>query len=281
MKLNVEGHGDRKEKEKTEGRTPPIVILHGLFGSGQNWRSIAKGLLNENKLKDRQIFLPDLRNHGESPHSEAHSYPLMAEDIIAFIDTELGEAVDLIGHSMGGKIAIQVASMAPERVKSLIVVDIAPKQYPNNQHDEVFTAIKSVDLNLLKTRMDAIPELNKSLNDPALSQFLIKNLGRNKKGFYWQINHESLEKNYTEIAAAPLIKTKITTPTLFIRGDNSDYIDTEKDPELFSDYFENWELESIPNAGHWLHAEKPEETREIISRFLGKTYKLKYFVVNN
>lgn len=246
---------------KISGRGEPLIILHGLFGMLDNWQTIA------NRLQDYfLVILVDLRNHGRSPHTNTHSYAEMAEDVVHLLDKEGISAVNVLGHSMGGKVAMQMAFDFPERVRKLIVVDIGPKAYPAG-HDEIFDALKAVNLSEVNYRADAEKILLEKIANYGVRQFLLKNLQRNGDGSYsWKFNLAVLYQEYMQIRGA-VTGDAAEIPTLFIRGGDSDYISNADWEEIFK-LFPQARLETIPNAGHWVHAEQPDALYGVVKQFL-------------
>lgn len=232
------------------GQGEPLVILHGLFGTLENWGSHIKNL-----SEHYDVIAADLRNHGRSPHSSEMSYPLMAADIIELLD-DLGlEQVNLLGHSMGGKVAMQVALSHGSRVKKLMIADIAPVVYPPH-HEQVFAGLFNVALESLKSRADADKQLQAFIDEAGIRAFLLKNLYRNDEGeFAWRMNLKALKTEYDHIAAAPAGRA-FSGPTRFIKGGLSNYLKTEH-TEVVKQVFPNADVRVIAEAGHWLHAEKP------------------------
>jgi esterase len=244
-----------------QGQGEPLLILHGLFGSLDNWGSQAKALAQQ-----FQVISVDLRNHGRSPHSDEMSYAAMAQDLIELLDSLNSARARILGHSMGGKVAMQLALNVPERIERLIVVDIAPVQYPHH-HDDVFKGLFAVELNTLKSRADAEKQLAPLVEDPMVRAFLLRNLYRTDAGgFAWRINLEGLHRSYAGIAAAPQ-GTPFEGPTLFIKGGNSDYIRPHHRDALLA-LFPNAGYKVIDGAGHWPQAEKPALTTRLIENFL-------------
>ena len=229
-----------------------LVILHGLMGSLDNWQSLAKRW-----SEHFPVFVLDLRNHGKSPHSKDFSYDLMVDDIYEFcVEHDLRE-INLLGHSMGGKVAMQFALKYPDLVEKLIVADIAPKKYTNRGHDQIFSAMKALDLAELDSRKAADEEMEKYIPSFPVRQFILKNLQRNDEGYSWKLNLDVLIENYDKILDFDAKGLTFSHPTLFIKGDNSDYIN----PDEFDEYkkiFPNAALKTIENTGHWLHAENPD-----------------------
>lgn len=247
---------------KSYGEGPPLVILHGLFGMSDNWRTFA------NELADQfQVILPDLRNHGRSFQKEEINYPLMAEDVKSLMDHEGWDRVHLMGHSMGGKVAMEFAHSFPERVDHLIIVDIAPKTYPSG-HDEIFKALRSLPIDQIQSRSEAQDHLAQHISQKGIQLFLMKNLKRHaSEGYEWKMNLDSLYRHYSDILAGIQIDPPYFGPCLFIGGAKSRYIQ-DGDHELIFDAFKNARIEMIPNAGHWVHAEQPEALLELVRGFL-------------
>lgn len=247
---------------KSIGAGEPLVLLHGLFGQSDNWFGVAP------KLAERfRVLALDLRNHGHSPHHPEMDYPLMAADVEKFFLTQDIESAHVIGHSMGGKVAMQFALDFPARVKKLVVVDMAPRAYAR-VHDQIFAALLALDLAAFQTRQQienalapAIPSLN-------LRRFLLKNLGRDDHGnFVWKMNLRGVAENYSRLGQVVAAKHHFHGPTLFIRGGKSDYISAMDETEI-QRLFPAAEIQDIPSAGHWVHADAPEEFVRLVSAFL-------------
>jgi pimeloyl-ACP methyl ester carboxylesterase len=247
------------------GSGPTLIILHGLFGMLDNWKTIAKGL-----EMSFTVYLVDQRNHGKSPHTPEHSYQLMALDLKEFMQQQNISDAIIMGHSMGGKTAMQFALTYPEMVNRLIVVDMGIKRYESG-HDHVFDAIHAVDLNKVHSRNDAEKMLIEFIPTAGTRQFILKNLTRNPNGTYqWKFNPEALTNNFeSEILASIKTKNAFNKPTLFIRGERSQYILNE-DWDSIQKIFPNAELITITEAGHWAHADQPEKLLEAVTRFLEK-----------
>jgi pimeloyl-ACP methyl ester carboxylesterase len=249
---------------ETIGAGQPLVILHGLFGSLDNWRTMSK------KLSDRyQVFSVDLRNHGGSPHSAEFSYPLMADDLKEFMHQHLLCSACLLGHSMGGKVAMQFALTHPQLVDKLIVVDIAPRAYPP-KHKDIFEVLFALHLERFSGRNEVRRELQKEISDRSISEFILKNIIVSQPGkLQWKMNLVSLHENYHEIIAAPYGEGGFTKPTLFVLGGDSDYIEPEDDG-VIRKYFPCAELATVPGVSHWVHAQAPgifeEKVRDFLSR---------------
>lgn len=248
---------------KKLGEGEPLVILHGLFGMLDNWFSLGKKF-----AENYTVYLIDLRNHGQSPHSADWKYKVMSDDLLEFFDDHNIENANIIGHSMGGKTAMCFAGVHSERVKKLVVVDIAPRSYPLH-HDTILDALLSVDLENLKSRNEADAVLSLALGetDFGTKQFLLKNLARKENDntkFEWKFNLPVIAKNIHEVGVETAKDS--TAPALFIRGDKSDYINQEDEAEI-KKLYPNSEVTSV-NSGHWVHAEKPEEFYNTVIKFL-------------
>ncbi|MFN5336792.1 MAG: alpha/beta fold hydrolase [Bacteroidota bacterium] len=246
---------------KKSGSGPPLVILHGLFGSADNWYSIAKDLEGSFTL-----YLVDQRNHGDSPHSSVWNYEVMVEDVRELLDTEGLDSVYLMGHSMGGKTAMNFAVRYPGRVRKLIVGDIAPRYYPIH-HQVILEGLNALDLSQLQSRKEADDHLAKFIPELGIRQFLLKSLGRDGQGFAWKINLSVITEKIEEVGKALEEGAIFEGPTLFLSGANSNYIQ-EKDLSDMKRHFPNFTWVSIPNAGHWLHAEQPQAVIKEIRNFL-------------
>ena len=248
---------------KSYGSGDPIIILHGLFGLGDNWRTIARLIET-----DYQCILVDLRNHGRSPHDAEMNFSVMAEDVLELMkDLDLDDAV-LLGHSMGGKVAMHFATTYPELTEKLIVVDIAPKAYPPH-HNSVIAAIEAIDPKSLQSRDEAENILRRFLNnDEVTVQFIMKNLSRNPEGgFEWKPNMPGIIAAYDQLNKEVTAMHPYLGPTLFIKGEHSDYV-TEADLPLIHSFFPEATLISIPGAGHWVHADSPEPFTQAVLKFL-------------
>ncbi|EAR60832.1 alpha/beta fold hydrolase [Neptuniibacter caesariensis] len=251
MLLNYQVHGEGE----------PLIILHGLFGTSENWGSQIKSLAEQ-----FQVIAVDMRDHGRSPHTDEISYELMAKDIINLMEHLQLEAAHIIGHSMGGKAAMQLALLHPDRIKKLIIVDIAPVQYTPH-HDDVFKGLFSVELPSLKSRGDADKQLANSIPELGVRAFLLKNLYKNENGeFSWRMNLPLLHKQYSNISAAPQGQP-YQKPVLFIKGGKSDYL-IPKYRDAVIKLFPKADYKVIRDAGHWPHAEKPAKFTDIVLSYL-------------
>ena len=248
-------------RELGEGN-PPIVILHGVFGSCDNWLTVSKGLAETNK-----IYLLDARNHGQSPHSEEFNYDIMADDLSEFIVNNNLVNPIIIGHSMGGKTVMKFAIKYPTLYSKMIVVDISPRYYAPHHHS-ILAGLEAIKLDVLQSRQEADDILKSFEPSLGVRQFLLKNLYRNEQnGFSWRMNLNVIKDKIENIGEPLTANSKITKPTLFVRGANSNYI-FEKDIELINSIFSNVKIETIENAGHWVQAEKPKEFLEEVKKFI-------------
>ena len=244
---------------KILGNGEPLVILHGLFGSLDNWITLAK------KWSEfYQVVLVDQRNHGNSFHDEEFSYWAMAEDLKELLDHLDLESVNLIGHSMGGKTAMTFAERYPDAINKLIIADIGPKAYPVH-HSTIIDAFYSVPVNELKSRNEADDVLKHLIPEFGIRQFLLKNLARTSDGFKWKMNLDVIARNIEEVGKPTF--SNYSGETLFINGGNSNYILNE-DKEEINSSFSNTTYQTINEAGHWLHAEKPQEFFQGVNTFL-------------
>jgi esterase len=237
----------------------PVVILHGLFGASDNWGTVGRELAEPSDAGTpaMDVILVDLRDHGRSPHTDAISYPLMAADVHALV-TRLGlKDILLVGHSMGGKTAMVFAQEWPQLLTHLVVVDISPKEHPNN-HGHILEALRTADLSPGMTRKDVEAHITRSVKEPGVVQFLLKNLYWVQEGqLGWRVNVERLHEDLSAILAS-IGPATVKVPTLFIRGGQSDYILREDIPAI-KEQFPQARVETVPYAGHWVHAQAPDE----------------------
>lgn len=247
---------------KTSGQGQPLVILHGLFGSLDNWLGVTPRL-----AEHFHVFVVDLRNHGQSPHSAEMNYPLMAEDVVKFFDARGLAQAAVLGHSMGGKVAMQFALSHPGRVGKLVVVDMAPRVYKPS-HAAIFAALLALDLNSFQTRQQIEDVLGPAIPNLVVRRFLLKNLGRDEAGkFFWKINLRGIAENYPLLGEALAATTPFLKPALFLRGGKSNFI-TAADEPLIRQLFPQAEMQTIDAAAHWVHADKPEEFTDRVLKFL-------------
>ena len=261
MKLNFKKIGEGK----------PLLILHGLFGSQDNWRSHALTWAQE-----RPVVTMDLRNHGLSGHDPFMDYATMAKDVTDTLNALNFDTVDLLGHSMGGKVAMQLAINDPQRIRSLLVADIAPVAY-EPRHQAILAGLNSISLVTLKSRKHGLDLLMAYEPDARVCQFLLKSLYKNQIGkFVLRYNLTAIQENYQAISAAPISSVTsaaltgapaYTGPTLVLKGADSPYI-LPQHKAAFDAVLPNTQLNVMADCGHWLHAEKPELFSRLVSRFL-------------
>lgn len=253
---------DKLLHSKVFGEGKPLVILHGLFGMLDNWQGLAKqfGQFFETHIVDQ-------RNHGKSFHAQAHSYDLMCEDLLVYLDENKLDKVYLMGHSMGGKTAMLFAAKYPKRVEKLVVVDIAPKYYAPH-HQEILAGLHAVENADVKSRKEADVILAQHFSQLGIRQFLLKNLyWKTKENLSFKFNLPVLSNEIQNVGEALIEDVVFVEPTLFIDGENSNYILPE-DHELIEGHFPDVEIVEIENAGHWVHAENPQSFFDEVSRFL-------------
>ena len=247
---------------KVVGEGQDLIILHGLFGSLDNWMSLAKQWSGRYK-----VWLLDQRNHGKSPHSDDFSYLHMAKDLEYFIDQKEIENPIILGHSMGGKTAMEFAVNSPEMVKKLIVVDIAPVKY-NVHHYAILEALNSIKPDQLTSRNQADEQLSELISAFGIRQFLLKNLDRNPEGgFQWKFNLPVLEREIIPISEWAVSSGSYLGDCLFVKGGSSEYILSQYASAIV-EKFPNYHLEEIEHAGHWVHAEQPKVFFELVSEFM-------------
>lgn len=255
---------------KKLGKGFPMVIIHGLYGSSDNWMTIAKEL-----SKTNEVYLIDLRNHGNSPHSDEFSISSMTEDIHEFyLKNQISKSI-LMGHSLGGKIAMEFTYKYQKYVQKLVVVDISPRNYIDDEfvdrsnHKEIINILKNIDLNKYQNRTEALEELGKIDNTGRLKFFMMKNLRREKNGeLSWKINVRAIADNLSTILNNFEVDiSKIEIPTLFIKAEISDYI-KQKDIDEIELKMRNVKIEKIQGASHWVHSEKPDEFLYVVKNFI-------------
>lgn len=243
------------------GQGQAIVLIHGLFGSYENLGVIARALAGQ-----WQVINLDMRNHGRSDWHDSMSYAMMAEDVKETLDHLGLEQVILLGHSMGGKIAMEFALRYPERVSKLILADISPVQN-RPRHLEILSALDGIDLDSLQSRQHADQQLALAITETGVRQFLLKSLYKDGDQFRWRFNIKALIANYSQLLEAPPSKGPYTGPTLFIKGAESDYLLPEHQ-SLIQQLFPHSKAKVIMGTGHWLHAEKPVAFAKIVTDFL-------------
>ncbi len=246
---------------KLQGKGENVVLIHGLFGDSGNL-----GLLARELVKTHQVLSIDLRNHGQSFHSDQHNYSLMADDVIALLDHLAIKTTRLIGHSMGGKVAMKLSAMNPERISKLIVMDMAPVAYQQRHHDHVFAGLFAVDKSRPASRSAALALMAEHISEEGVRQFLAKSLYKDGDVMRWRFNLSALYENYSQILGwSP--QSPCSVATLFLKGANSDYLNPMYQAEIQAQ-FPNAKGHVVANTGHWLHAEKPAEVLRVINKFM-------------
>ncbi len=242
----------------TDSARPPILIVHGLYGSGRNWGVIAKRLSD-----DRRVVTVDMRNHGASRWESTHDYHALGADLAEVVD-EIGGQADVIGHSMGGKAAMMLALDSPARVRRLLVADIAPVAYTHTQL-HLIHAMRALDLSQFTTRSAANTALEESIPEPDVRAFLLQSL--DVAAQKWRLNLEALERDMEKITGFPTVSGQFDGPALFLAGALSNYVLPEHRP-VIKRLFPKAKQAKIPGVGHWLHAEKPREFEAAARMFL-------------
>jgi esterase len=246
------------------GKGHPLIILHGLLGSADNWRSMSRRLGAHYK-----VFAVDLRNHGRSPHSDIFDYDVMIADLREFMEQQTLRRITLLGHSIGGKVAMQFAIDYPEQVERLVIVDVAPKPYEPSQR-YILEALRSLDLTRYKSFGDVDAALAAKISDKSLRQFLLKNLARDEnRRLRWKVDLEAIERNYDKLGRGLTPERTFDKPTLFIRGGRSNYIEDD-DAYLIRQIFPQADIATLLEAGHWVHADRPEEFFQTVLNFLNR-----------
>jgi esterase len=246
------------------GAGEPLVVLHGLLGQGANWATLAKRLGGA-----ARVLVPDLRNHGRSPHAPTMTYPELAADVVALLDARGLADATLLGHSLGGKVAMHLAFTAPERVRRLIVVDIAPVAYPP-RHAELLATLMALDLTALATREAVDAALAPAFPDPAFRQFLLMNLKRDGQRLAWAANLPAIAAALPALMgfAPPPSARPYPAPALLIVGDRSRFVEPAHAPAI-ARWLPQATQRTIPGAGHWVHADQPEAFLTTVAAWLG------------
>ncbi len=246
---------------RTSGQGAPLIILHGLFGSSDNWYSLAKVFAGH-----FTVYLVDQRNHGQSPHSDEMNYGLLTEDLKEFIVEHSISKPVVMGHSMGGKAAMNFALKYPDMLSNLIVVDIVPKKYPVH-HDAILEGLKAIPLATIASRNEADAILSDYVPQSDVRQFLLKNLSRKTGGgFEWKINVAAIDLNIEKMGEGVIYSGKCDSPSLFIQGKKSNYY-APGDEALIKSLFPNAEF-AVIDTGHWVQAEKPDEFSKLVLSYL-------------
>lgn len=238
----------------------PLILLHGLFGSADNWGTVAKYF-----SQTHQVISVDLRNHGRSPHSNSQSYTDMAEDLVELCESLNLDTVHLLGHSLGGKVAMQFAAQFPERVDQLVIVDMAIRAYPD-EHTHLIDAMMAVDLSTMQSRSAVDQALSSTIDNAMVRQFLLMNLVKIDDDLQWRINLAALKANYPAMQQAVCESVLYEKPCLFIRGEHSDYV-RDDDIEHIKNHFTKAQFISL-STDHWVHAGQPQAFIEVVAQFL-------------
>jgi esterase len=248
---------------RQSGQGDPLIILHGLFGSSDNWYTLAKVFAQK-----FTVFLVDQRNHGQSPHDPGLDYKLLTEDLREFISEQAIRKPVILGHSMGGKTAMNFAVKYPEQLSKLVVVDIVPKAYPIH-HDAILEGLKAIPLDTVPSRNEADRILGQYVPEPEVRQFLLKNLARKQEGgFEWKINVNAIDANIEALGAGLVYPGKYEGPSFFIKGGKSNYY-SEGDETLIKSIFTKAEFVTL-DTGHWVQAENPDEFARVVLNYLAK-----------
>ncbi|MBK6967444.1 MAG: alpha/beta fold hydrolase [Bacteroidales bacterium] len=248
------------------GEGQPLIILHGIFGISDNWVTLGKRLAEK-----FSVYIPDMRNHGQSPHSPTFNYAAMADDLLEFIEEHELKKPMIIGHSMGGKVAMTFALEYPEMIDKLAIVDISMRKYPGrNVHFDMISAMMAVNFEAVSTREEVEALLENSIPDKRIRLFVMKNLYRKTRyTFDWRLNLPAISANMDYVFEGIESSSKFTGPTLFIKGGKSDYI-IDADLPLIYKNFPAAKVQIIAGASHWVHADSPNELCRLFSVFLGK-----------
>lgn len=246
------------------GEGDPLILLHGMFGMSDNLMPIAREFAQHCK-----VYVPDLRNHGRSPWHQKMSFSIMAGDVVRLMEQQGIRKAHIMGHSLGGKVAMAIALEQPQRVKSLIVADMSPCSYPA-RHDQIIKGLKHVSQMDITTRREADSVLSGFVEEEGVRRFLLKSLVKNEQTelLQWRFNLDAVAANYHKLRESVIWDMPFEGETLFIKGELSDYIVSEHEEPIRA-AFPNFQFKMIQNVGHWLHAEKPDAFVKVVSRFLG------------
>jgi esterase len=260
---------DMKLYYREFGEGQPAIILHGLFGQSDNWVTVGRRIADQ-----FHVYIPDQRNHGQSPHTSIHSFPAMADDLTEFIEDHKIENPVIIGHSMGGKVAMTYSLENPGNVRKLVVIDISPRKYPERViHTQVISQMMSIDIENIKTRTEVEKILDSRISDSRVRMFIMKNLYYKIHGkLAWRLNLDAINQSMDLLFDGISSDSQYPGPTIFIRGGNSDYV-TDADIALIKSMFPEAVIKTISGASHWVHADSPEELCFLLSGFLERECK--------
>ncbi len=244
-----------------QSTAPALVLIHGLFGDLDNLKSISRALSD-----NYHVINVDLRNHGQSPWADTMPFSAMAKDVLTVLDTLNIAQAYLLGHSLGGKVAMEIALQYPARVRALVIADIAPVSYEPS-HNTILDALETLELTHVDSRQSADTQLAKSIHEVGVRQFLLKNLYKTDSGWAWRMNLAALRSCYLDLIGSPSSAGVYNGPALFIRGGRSDYIQAQHKNAIVS-RFPQAQSKTINDVGHWLHAEKPTVFNGLVQRFL-------------
>lgn len=238
-----------------------VLLIHGLFGDKNNLNNLKKTL-----LPHFNVMTIDLPDHGQSSHVKHWQFDTVINDIYALLEQQNFTPCSIVGHSLGGKVAMAMALSHPDDITKVVVADIAPVAYPH-RHDAVFNALEAVECAKVSDRKQAVEIMNKMLNEPGVGQFLLKSFKRTGDAWKWQFNLSGLKQSYSNIIDWPFTEQTFNGPVLFIKGERSDYIEALHQTAI-QKHFPNARFKVISNTGHWLHAEKPEVFNRLVLRML-------------
>jgi len=249
---------------KRMGQGKPVIILHGLLGLSDNWITFARQL-----SLDFEIFVPDLRNHGQSPHDPVFNFNVLVDDLLELIKDQRLENVSLIGHSLGGKTAMLFALTYPELLEKLVVVDIAARKYSRNLgHLMLINAMMKVDFSVVHSRSDIDKQLEQNVSNLRLRQFLLKNVyWKDKETLGWRLNLVALNNSLPQLLEGIISDRQFLKPVLLVRGGLSDYVEDKDIPEM-KKQFPRASVKTLDNASHWVHADEPGEFYSLVHEFL-------------
>jgi pimeloyl-ACP methyl ester carboxylesterase len=247
---------------KTFGEGSPLVIFHGLLGSLDNWVTVSKALAEKYK-----VYIIDLPNHGKSYHTQHFSYDSISNDLDSFFAQNGLNNFSVLGHSMGGKLALKYIDMFEGKIDNLIIVDIANKSYKSNRFSHIFEAIRSIPLSDIKSRSEADNLISDNIKNEGERSFVLKNLKRTSDGFMWSPNVNLLYNSLFDISSKIKLSKKVKKRTLFLLGEKSNYFN-DTDKNNLKEEFENYSIKKIKNAGHWVHAENPKDFINSVDEFL-------------